>query len=153
MGLTLEVEESDFSGYIDDGEFFSATIVNIKLEEKKYTDKETGEKVKKVVFVAELEDPAETHTGRKIYGETGVKLNTHPNNKLRNWAGAILGAELPAGYRLDTDDLIGKQCRVVVGYRTWDKDNGEKGETNFISDIMPSSETAARMAEAEGEPF
>lgn len=61
--------------------------------------------------------PAEAYqvmVGSKIFGSTSATFNTSPNNKLRNWAEAILGMSLSPGFDLDTDLLIGRRARGVT---------------------------------------
>lgn len=59
------------------------------------------------------------------------------NCKLKNWAQAIENVEFPLNYRLDTDTLVGKLCRIVVGHRTYEKD-GQTKDHNFVRDVMPA---------------
>jgi hypothetical protein len=152
---TFELEESDFAGYIDDGEIKSATVASVKVVEKPYVDDETGQKVKKVEFkfVINSDDAFDT---QNLWGETGVRFNTHPDCKLRNWSSAILGTELASGFRLDTDHLVGNKCRIVIGLKEYEKD-GQHKKRNFVSDVMPSAEAMAGMSYASSagaeEPF
>jgi hypothetical protein len=152
---TFELEESDFAGYIDDGEIKSATVASVKVVEKPYVDDETGQKVKKVEFkfVINSDDAFDT---QNLWGETGVRFNTHPDCKLRNWSSAILGTELASGFRLDTDHLVGNKCRIAVElYEYEDKKSApnpdgsyKMKQRNRVSDVLPSREAMASMASA-----
>ena len=156
MGLSLELEESDFSGYIDDDEIFPATLVEVKLVEKPFVDDKTGEKVKKISFKFRLDAEGDPHDGDFKWGETGTRFNTHPDCRLKNWAEAILGRELVKGYQLDTDDLLDQKCRVVIGRREYDKD-GQTKIHNSVKDLMPSAENMQAFANQDRlddpEPF
>lgn len=151
MGLSLELEESDFAGYIEDGAMYTAQVRNIKLVEKPYKD-DDGNPVKKIEFKFQLVSE-DAHDGDDLWGETSTKFVLHPECKLKNWAEAILGQHLPAKFRLDTDDLLDRQCRIMVGKREYEKD-GEKKTRNFVRDVIPTREamTAMKAVEAD-EPF
>lgn len=62
-------------------------------------------------------DMGDQFIGRKVRGSTLAVLRTNGgelDRKFHNWSSAILGKELPAGYPLDTDDLLGLTVQVVV---------------------------------------
>lgn len=148
---TYELEESDFAGYIDDDTIFEANLVGVRQVEKPFTD-DDGNKVNKVEFKFTLIDPDGNFDGTPQWGETPTRFNSHPDCRLRNWASAILGTELPIGYRLDTDVLLGNTCRVVIGLREYEKDGATK-KRNSVKDVIPSREAMARMASPDEEPF
>jgi hypothetical protein len=151
MGLILELEESEFSGYINDGTTYAATLVEEpKLKEKPFTDKDTGEKVKKFEFHFKLISD-DGHDGQDIWGETSTRFNTHPECRLKNWSEALLGQRLPAKYKLDLDTLRDHKCIVVVGRRDYEKD-GQAKSRNFVADVQPTRAAAMAMAQ-EDEPF
>lgn len=52
--------------------------------------------------------------GQKIWGSVPFRFTESPDNKLRQWVEAIFGMELSAGFELDTDLLIGRECRAVI---------------------------------------
>lgn len=78
MGHVFELEESDFAGYIEDGEVYRATVRNVRVREGKFVDDRTGEKPNRVEFVFKLTSDDE-HDGQDIWGDTSTKFNTHPN--------------------------------------------------------------------------
>lgn len=152
---TFELEETNFAGFIDDDSIYEANVISVRVAEKPFKDDE-GNVVKKVEFKFALLDPDGPHDGDNLWGETPVRFNTHPDCKLRNWSQAILATELPVGYVLDTDILVGNTCRVVVGWKEYpDKDNpGKNKERNWVKDVMPSREGMTRMAQRpDEEPF
>lgn len=149
MGLVFELEESDFAGYVEDGEIYNARLAQTNLKER--TFRSEPEPVKRVgwKFIIESDD---SHDGQAIWGETSTKFVAHPECKLKSWSEALLGQELPAGYRLDLDTLLDRRCRVIVGKRDYEKD-GETRYTNFIREVHPSREAAAAMAAVNEETF
>lgn len=53
--------------------------------------------------------------GTRIWGSVAAKFTDHPNNKLRQWSEALLGATVNnPGFELDTDVLIGRSCRAAT---------------------------------------
>ena len=61
--------------------------------------------------------------GSHIWGSVPLRLTSHPDNKLRQWAEALIGVELGEGYELDTDDLVGKRARALIS--NYSKKTGE----------------------------
>lgn len=146
MGTAFELEESDFAGYIDDDTVMRATVVSVKVVEKTYKD-DDGNNVKKVEFKFALQDEEGPHDGTNVWGETGTRFNSHPDCKLKNWSQAILGQELPVGFRLDTDMLAANECKVVVGLKEYKDRDGNDKQRNFVKDVWPLQGLAA------DEPF
>lgn len=63
-----------------------------------------------------LEEQYSPLIGSTIFGSVSARLTNHPDNKLRQWAEALLDVgELEAGFELDTDMLVGRKARGVVG--------------------------------------
>lgn len=150
MGLVLELEESTFSGYIDDGTIYGAKIRDVRLVEKPYKDAD-GKPVKKIVFRFQLATD-DDHDGEDLYGETSTRFVNHPDCRLFAWSEAILGMRLPPKYRLNTDDLIDRDCRVMVGKREYEKDGMTK-QHNSVRDVIPSRQAMADLTAAEADPF
>lgn len=147
---SFELEESEYHGPIPEDSIILAELLGCKIAEKPYYEDDGVTKVRKVEFKFKVIDDRpdfEKWNGTFIWGETPVRFNTHPECKLKNWAQALDGGiEYPAGYRLDTDILAGKQARIVVGYRTYKDKNGEEKERNFVQDVMPVRQTAGASA-------
>lgn len=151
MGIIYEVEDSGFSGYIEDGEYLNARLLSVELTTKPFNDDKTGEPVKKFTFKFRV-DSAE-YPDKLIWGECGTRITNHPDNKFRTWAEAILGQRIPASYRGNTDDLLDRDCRIVVGKETKER-NGVEKTRNFVREVHPTKEAAARLAsESDEEPF
>ena len=147
MGLILELEESDFVGYIDDGAVYTAMVVGIKVSDRTWTDPD-GNVVKFLEWKFTLVTD-DKFDGRDVWGRTTTKFTTNPNCKLYVWAEAILGIHLPPRYRLDTDDLLDRQCRVEIAREEYEKD-GTTRETNKVRAVLPA---IGSLIAAEPEPF
>lgn len=53
--------------------------------------------------------------GEKLYGDVSFTFNDSPENKLRQWASAILNIDITdPGFELDTDYFDGRQVRAVT---------------------------------------
>lgn len=79
---------------------------------------------------------------RSIYGSVPFKLTDSPENKLRQWAEAILGMELGIGFELDTDMFEGRQCRGITSqYKT------KAGyDRHQVESLLPKGGSAAASA-------
>lgn len=153
MGLSLELEESDFKEHIDDGIVYVARVLGIKLKEKPYKD-DDGNPVKKVEWKFKIISD-DDQNDREIWGETSTKFVDHPDCKLKNWSEAALGRILPVGYRIDTDDCLDRDVRIRVGLREYTKDGQDK-KHNFVADVLPTRENVEKMKaqiDADDEPF
>lgn len=151
MGLIFELEESEFSGYIDDGTRYAATVASIKKREKPFKD-DAGQPIVRVEFHFKL-IADDGHDGQDIWGDTSTRFNSHPECRLKQWSEALLGMRLTPHFRLDTDMLLDRHCFVVVGKKSWEKD-GETKYRNFVRDVQPTTANARALAEAdEDEPF
>jgi hypothetical protein len=128
------LEESNFAGPIDDDEILPARVVGIKERIKPFKD-DDGNEIKRVEFAFVIETPEGSHDGQKLWGDTSTVFSNNPNCKLFAWSQEILGQELPGGYALDTDTLVGQNCRVIVGLRKYEKD-GKEQTRNFVKDVV-----------------
>lgn len=55
--------------------------------------------------------------GKEIRGETSTNFTNHPNCKAMNWAMALTGREFENGEELDTDEMIGLPCKVLIKHK------------------------------------
>jgi hypothetical protein len=153
MGIIVEVEESGFTGFIEDGEICTARLVSVDLKEKPFVDDKTGEKVKKFEFKFRIDDPSGAHDGQLVWGETPTRMTDHPDNRFRIWAEALLGQRLMAHHKVNTDDLQDRDCRIIVGKSVKQQGTSEKIR-NFVREVHPTRENAAKLAADDAsEPF
>lgn len=156
MGFTFDLEESDFKGFIPDGEILAARVIGVEVKKQPFQDKETGDDVFKVEFKFVVTDDDSPYDGVIIWGKTGTKFNNHPYCKLYTWSQAVLGMELPVDYRLDTDDLLDQDCRILVKLSEYTDKTGASKERNDVADVLPSRSNMGNFDLAAGdeeEPF
>lgn len=81
-----------------------------------------------------------------LWGSVSMRLTQHPDNKLRQWAEALLDmGPLPVGFELDTDMLKRRRGRAVVGHYT---KRGSTSPRMRINAILPP----APMGSGSGRP-
>lgn len=85
-----------------------------KVEVKTINYKKNGEDRSFDRWIWEFEVIDGPYAGLRAWAETEDRLTTHPDNKVRQFAEALIGAEFEIGQDLDTDDLLGLPCEVVV---------------------------------------
>jgi hypothetical protein len=69
-----------------------------------------------------LQDTCGMLVDTKIWGSVPARFTTHIDNKLRQWTTGLLGMELNEGFELDTDMLLNRKARAVIGQ--YKKSNG-----------------------------
>jgi len=139
-----------------DAGMYDAKVTDVEETESTWPGKEGTPRLKFVLRVRDTEDP-DRYTD--LWYFTGTTLSKHPNATLRPFVKALMPeADLddPA-LELDSDDLRGKRCRVVLGI------NQEKGR-NVVEKVLPPAArkvgkpverqpVAAGVADEEGVPF
>lgn len=136
---------------IPEDTILEATLLEIKEEEKPFKD-DDGLPVVKLAWTFQV-----VHDGleRKVWGETGRDFVQHPDCKFFTWTQEILGTELPRGFAIDTDNLIGEKCRLVIGVRSYipkGKTEEDRKHVNFVADVMRARGSAPAVA-LEEDPF
>lgn len=99
--------------------------------------------------------------GTPIWGSVSTRFSTHPDNKLRQWAEALLNmGELPAGFELDTDMLLGRRARAITTqYKKRDGGVGHQvggllvSATATATPTEPWSSAAATSAPLQTNPW
>lgn len=144
------LEESNYAGPIPDDEILAAKVTGVKQVVKPFKD-DDGNEVVKIEFAFVIEDPGGKFDGQRLWGDTSTVFSDNPNCRLFAWTQELFGQELPKGFRLDTDDLVGKHCRVVVAQRAYVKD-GEDKIRNLVKDVFRARDGSA-FGGVEEEPF
>lgn len=112
-----------------------ARLASVAEELKPYKDDDGNDivRLKWVYVITEGE-----FEGSKVFGDTGIKFAEHPDCKMYAWAGSLLGTELPKGFKLNTDDLIGLRAELRVGQKRYTK-KGNTTETvlPIVEDVFP----------------
>lgn len=126
-----------------DAGMYEAKVVGVEETESTYPGKEGTPRLKFVLRVKDNEEDRYTD----LWYFTGTTLSKHPAATLRPFVRALMpDADLddPA-IELDSDDLKGKRCRVVLGV------NQEKGRNTIDKVLPPAARKVARLAEKPGE--
>ena len=119
---------------IEDNTVLVAELIEVKHVTKNFKD-ESGKNVEKMQFTFRVEDGE--FVNRRVRGETSTFFTNHKNCKMRVWVEELLASEIPVGFRLDTDALVGLKARILVGKKVAPRLDGT-GEwvDNFIKDVM-----------------
>jgi hypothetical protein len=150
--FTLE-QGREFS-VIPEGEILQAELLNVKVVEKPWDDKLTGEPQKMVSFEFVITEDC-PYKNQHVWGETWTSFNT--GSPLYRWVKELLGQDqLEVGFKFDTDNLDGLTGRVLIGNRPKkDKNTGNVTGTHYyVEDVYRASDvpTTADMFEND-EPF
>lgn len=132
---------------IEDGTVLEAEVLSIEEKLMPFKDKDTGDDVFKLEFTFRIMQ--EPYENRRMWGQTSTNFARHPQCVLYSWTQEIIGQELPSGFQLDTDALIGERCRIAVGVREYpDKKNPNEDGTfnikqvNYVFDVIRSKSKA-----------
>jgi hypothetical protein len=145
------LEESNYAGPIPDDEILPARVTGVSTRKKPFKD-DDGNDIFRVEFAFVIETPGEAWDGQRIWGDTSTIFTNNPNCKLYAWSQELLGDELPPGYVLDTDNLIGAMGRIVVGRKEYEKD-GKDQVRNYVKDVIRVSGRSAPAPIDDEEPF
>jgi len=123
----------------------TAEIVSIKEQEK--TSKE-GKQYKKLLWTFAIQEPGAEYDGQYVYGDTFPEFRS--GSEFEEWTREVMAQDeaFEKGFKINTDLLVGMQCRLRVGLRSYEK-NGETKSTNFVAEVMRSRSAMS----ATEEPF
>lgn len=143
MPKSTLVEEAEFK--LPKDVPLPAILNAVEEKEIPYTDKKTGEQKKFVKWSWEFEIIDGPYQGLRAWADTENRLTTHPDNKVRQIAEALMGAEFEIGQDLDTDDLLQLPCEIIVDNVVHEKKNGEMSYLTPITQVWPAGTS-------DGEP-
>lgn len=109
----LKTGDGEEFALIEENETVGVIVTSVEANEFTWNE----ELVKKFRWTFDVTDQGPWQ-GKQINGDTSQVFTAHPNCKAYNWVSAIMGRSPAPGEELDTDDLIGMSCRVLVGHRT-----------------------------------
>jgi len=115
-----------------------AQLVAVTEREIPYTDKKTGEAKVFSKWEWEFDIVEGEYAGLESLGDTEDRLTNHPDNKVRQWAETLRGSEFEIGEGLNTDDLLGLPCLLVVDNTTYTNKDGKTSYLTPITDLFPS---------------
>lgn len=85
----------------------------------------------------EFEIVSGEYGGLRAWGDTDPKLTTHPDNLVRQWGEALRGRPFKLEEGIDTDDLLGLPCVIVVGNTTYTKKDGTTSYLTPVQEVYP----------------
>jgi hypothetical protein len=115
-----------------------AQLLSVSVKTINWKDKKTGDDRSKDLWEWEFDIVEGEYAGLKAWGETEDRLTNHPDNKVRQWAETLRGAPFDMGEGLNTDDLLGLPCVVVVDNTTYEKKDGGTSYLTPITDVFPA---------------
>lgn len=118
---------------------FEAEVLEVKVEDSPWTDDQTGEKKQQMSFKFKVVEPGDFE-GRWFWGRTSTWFSEDARSKLRQFVQAILDEDvLPSGFVLDTDNLEGQRCRIIVHAK--EKADGSGRMVNWVQEVRPTRNT------------
>lgn len=145
--VKLKADESSGADYelIPEGQVVPVRLENVEPHSFKVKD-ETVHKLNWFFTVVEQGD----WYGKTLRGQTSQVFVVHPNCKAYNWAVAISGKRYAEGEELDTDDILGMPCQVIIKHR----EGGDDRVWMDVRDVLPPSRSGGAPAPAADQsPF
>lgn len=133
---TYTLVEQEALPVIPDGSRLNAVVERAE-ERESFFKNDDGTVRYEVSFLFKITETGEWN-GTKVFGNTPTTFSTHPDCKLRAWVQEILGGDdLPVGFELNIDDLVGMPVRIVTGVRARKDKNGKVvSEKHYVQDVM-----------------
>lgn len=117
-----------------------AQLTAVVEREIPYKDKKTGADATFTKWEWEFGITEGEYAGLSAWGDTEDRLTNHPDNKVRQWAETIRGAEFDMGEGLDTDDLLGLPCTILVDNTEYTKKDGTTSYLCPVVDVYPAEQ-------------
>lgn len=134
MEHTDEADQEDDFKIIPGDMDFTAEVVRIEQKTLPFKD-DDGNEIHQLEFSFKIQDNGE-YFGHWVKGQAGLPFNDHPRNKLRFWAQNILGGvELNSGFQLNTDDLVGRKCRIHTFVKVYGPEKDK--EITLVDRVYP----------------
>lgn len=131
---------------LEENDVVSARLASVE----EHTFRWNEEDVEKFKWTFLITDPeAGEWEGKEIFGDTSQAFTAHPNCKAYNWVKALTGKAYANGEELDTDDLLGLPCRVLIMHKPDKQDR----VWMRVKEVLPAK-AASRSVEVPSEaPF
>jgi hypothetical protein len=131
----MPVLTSGVSDLIPAGEIVQAKLMDV--EEREFTYKDELVQKLRWHFIVTEEGPWQQ---KVITGETSRAFTPHPNCRAYQWAVNIVGHKFEEGESLDTGDLLGLPCKIVIEHRP-----DKQGRTWMnVGEVFPNRQAAQR---------
>lgn len=144
--VKLKTQDTGDFDLIPEGTIVPARLENVEAHSFDYQ----GEKIHKLKWFFTIIEEGEWF-GKTVQGQTSTAFTSHPNCKAYNWAVAISGKQYQDGDELDTDDILGMPCQVIIKHRP---DN--QGRTWMeVRDVAPAARQSGQPTQvpADESPF
>lgn len=135
--LTAPPQDYDGDGpkefeVVPDGEILDAVCSKVEARTKPFK-RDDGSDINVVEYTFET-----TYNGqeRKFWGETPQDFYDHPDCRFRNWVQELLATELPPGFVVNTDHLVGQSCRITIGIRIPKQGKNAGKQLNYVQDVL-----------------
>lgn len=145
-----EVAESDLYRH-PENEYFPARLSKVEersfeWHQKDFNTKElkydgAGQPImrSKTVWRWHFEITDGEFQGDNVNGETENEITTLEDNICRQWAEALLGAEINVGDGFDTDTVLGVGCMVRLAHdKPYRRADGTMGYFSSVVEVMPA---------------
>jgi hypothetical protein len=147
MGITMHATDSvEYEPGV-----YRARLQKVDEEESQFTDEKTGEQKWQYIWTFELLDQG--YEGNTLTGWSST--NFGPRAKARAWAEALIGRQIQSGENISGDDLVGKECDLMITLKTGDRGTFAKVESvNPVRKKKGKAEKPAKEStEANEEDF
>jgi hypothetical protein len=124
--MGVEMHATDSVEY--DPGIYRAKLQKVDEQESQFTDDVTGEPKWQYIWTFELLE--EGYEGNTLTGWSST--NFGPRAKARAWAEALVGRQINSGENISGDDLIGKECHLMVSLKS-----GDRGSFAKIESVHP----------------
>lgn len=139
----VKLKKTDELNLIPENELVNVRVSNIEMREFTFDN----EKVEKLRWEFVVVDPGPWE-GKNIFGDTSTNFTAHPNCKAYNWSTAITGKQFDVGEELDTDNLLGLPCRVIIMH----KPDREGRSWMRVREVLPARTGTEGIGAGEGIP-
>ena len=124
------------------GEYFPAELNSVSEREIKFFKKDkngvtTNEESSFTKWVWEFRITGGDYAGMRAWGDTEDRITNREDNKVRQWAEALLNAEIQIGDEFDTDAVIGLPCMISVRHQEHTKKDGTKSYFCPVDEVLP----------------
>lgn len=121
MGITMKAVD----GVDYDPGVYRAKLQKVDEQESQFTDETTGEPKWQYIWTFELLE--EGYEGNTLTGWSST--NFGPRAKARAWAEALIGRQITSGENISGDDLVGKECDLMITLKQSDRGTFAKIES------------------------
>jgi hypothetical protein len=120
---------------------YRAKLRKVDEEESQFTDEKTGEQKWQYIWTFELLE--EGYEGNTLTGWSST--NFGPRAKARAWAEALIGRSITSGENISGDDLVGKECDLMITLKA-----GDRGTFAKVESVNPVRKKKANTDKPQG---